>query len=280
MISVVIPAYDEELVIGRCLTSLLDGIEDPGQLDVVVVCNGCSDRTADVAAAFGPPVRVLEMPVSSKPQALNRGDTVAKGFPRFYVDADVELSARALLEVAAVLESGQALAAAPRLEVDLEDRSWRIRAYYQVWCQLQYVGDDLIGSGVYALSELGRRRFDRFPAIIADDLFVRNLFGPGERVSLETCSFTVRPPRTLSALVRNKSRARAGDMQYHRLYGNGSDSRPDTSPALRRLARQPVLWPDLALYVAVSAATRARAMWKVRRGDLADWERDDTARQS
>ena len=278
MISVVIPARDEENVIGRCLATLLDGVDDRGQLDIVVVCNGCTDRTADVAAAFGPPVRILETPVPSKPEALNRGDAAAKGFPRFYVDADVELSGKALLEVAAVLEGGHALAAAPRLTVDLEDRAWRIRAYYQVWCQLRYVGDDLIGSGVYAVSETGRRRFDRFPDIIADDLFVRNLFDPGERVSLSSCSFTVRPPRTLSALVRNKSRARAGDMQYHRLYGNGADCRSDTSPALRRLALRPVLWPDLAVYVAVSAATRARAVWKVRRGDLAEWERDDTAR--
>jgi glycosyltransferase involved in cell wall biosynthesis len=280
VISVVIPAHDEENVIGRCLAGLLRGIERPDELDVVVVCNGCRDGTAAVAARFGPPVRVVETPVASKPAALDRGDAAAVGFPRFYLDADAELSGTALLEVAARLQAGDVLAAAPRLEVELDGRPWPIRAYYRVWSQLPYMGQDLIGSGVYALSEAGRRRFDRFPAIIADDLFVRNLFAPGERVSLDTCSFTVRPPRTLSALVRSKSRARAGDLQYRRLYGSGTGSRPGTARALCRLARQPGTWPGLGVYVAVSAATWARAAGKVRRGDLGSWDRDETARRS
>nr|BFE85750.1 hypothetical protein GCM10020093_083510 [Planobispora longispora] len=47
--SVVIPAHNEEGVLRRCLDGLLAGTE-PGELDVVVVANACTDRTADVAA--------------------------------------------------------------------------------------------------------------------------------------------------------------------------------------------------------------------------------------
>ena len=57
-ISVVIPAHDEEAVVGRCLAALLDGAR-PGELDVVVVCNGCTDATADIARGFGRGVRVV-----------------------------------------------------------------------------------------------------------------------------------------------------------------------------------------------------------------------------
>ncbi len=57
--SIIIPAHDESATIDACLTSLLD---DPhcDDLDVLVVCNGCTDDTADRARAHGAPVRVLE----------------------------------------------------------------------------------------------------------------------------------------------------------------------------------------------------------------------------
>ena len=64
--SVVIPAYDEAVVIERTLDSLFAGIE-PGELDVVVVCNGCADDTATLARASGHPVRVASCGVPRSP---------------------------------------------------------------------------------------------------------------------------------------------------------------------------------------------------------------------
>ena len=46
--TVVVPAHDEEPVIARCLAVLLDGAA-PGEFPVVVVVNGSTDRTAEVA---------------------------------------------------------------------------------------------------------------------------------------------------------------------------------------------------------------------------------------
>src|SRR4051794_31851306 len=69
--SVVIPAHDEESVIGRCLAAWSGELE-PGEAEVVVVANGCSDGTAEAARDFG--VRVLELPAASKSAALNAGD--------------------------------------------------------------------------------------------------------------------------------------------------------------------------------------------------------------
>ena len=41
MISIVIPAHNEANVIQRILSALTDGADD-GELDIVVVCNGCT----------------------------------------------------------------------------------------------------------------------------------------------------------------------------------------------------------------------------------------------
>ena len=66
----------------------------PGELDVVVVCNGCTDQTAELARSCGYQVRVVELASASKPAALRIGDAAALAFPRLYLDADVILPGR------------------------------------------------------------------------------------------------------------------------------------------------------------------------------------------
>ena len=168
-ISVVIPAHNEEVVLGRGLDGVLSGAL-LGEIDVVVVCNGCSDGTADVARSYGDRVRVIETPIPSKTHALNLGDEAARGFPRFYVDADVVLTLDGIRRIAARLGASGAPAAAPVMQVDLSGSSWPVRAFYAIWTQMPYTREGMIGVGVYALSEEGRRRFGRFPDVIADDV--------------------------------------------------------------------------------------------------------------
>src|SRR5260370_7459735 len=82
-------------------------------MDIIVVANGCADATAEVAASFGPAVRVLTLPVACKHEALAAGDRAAAGFPRIYVDADVELRLHDVRALAAALWPPGGLAAAP-----------------------------------------------------------------------------------------------------------------------------------------------------------------------
>src|SRR5690349_895845 len=116
--AIVIPAHNEAGTIALCL-SALGGGSARERVEVIVVCNGCSDDTAARARSVGPWVRVIETPVGSKSFALNLGDQAATAFPRFYVDADVRLSADALQKVASALSEGGYLAAAPRAWLDL-----------------------------------------------------------------------------------------------------------------------------------------------------------------
>lgn len=278
MISVVIPAHNEERTIRRCLASLLEDAR-PGELEVVVACNGCSDATAKVAREFGPAVRVVETERAGKPIALNLGDEAASGFPRFYVDADIEVSTAALRACAQALEAPGVEAAAPALRVDLRDCPWSVRAYYRIWLEIPYVRSGLIGSGVYGLSEAGRARFERFPEIIADDLFVRNLFRADERRSVPEASFTMRAPRSLEDLVKRKTRVFAGNLQLGSAPDPGAGARRSRVPeSLGTVLAKPWLLPALPVYLYVSSRARMRAEARARRGDFATWDRDESTR--
>src|SRR5580704_13981625 len=132
-------------------------------MDIIVVANGCTDDTAEVAASFGPAVRVLTLPVASKHEALTAGDRAAAGFPRIYVDADVELRADDARALAAALRQPGVLAAAPRRALQTEHSPWPVRWYYDIWSRLPEVQCGLFGRGVIAVSEPGHQRLAALP---------------------------------------------------------------------------------------------------------------------
>ncbi len=275
--SVVVPAHDEELVLEGFLTTLLADAE-PDELEVVVVCNGCRDRTAELARRF--PVRVLELEQASKHGALNAGDRAATRFPRFYVDADVRVTAGALREASRVLASGSALAAAPAVWFDLAGCSPAVRAYYRVWGTLPYCRGDLVGSGVYGVSGRGHLRLGPFPPIIADDLWFRDHFRPGERRSVANARFVQHPPRDLRSLVRVRTRQRLGNLELEargeRPASAAAAAKHDRRKALASF-RSPAVAVAAPVYLAVNALAkrRARRRWRDRR---LHWDSDVTGR--
>ncbi len=277
MISVIIPAHNESAVIRRTLMTMTAGAE-PGELDVVVVCNGCSDDTATVAREFGSPVRVIETSIAGKPHALNLGDEAACGFPRVYADADVLVTPSVLRSLARRLEPGDVLAVAPTPSMDLAGCSWLVRAFYGIRSLLPSAREGIGGSGVYALSEAGRRRFESFPQVIADDGYVRIQFPSGERLTVKGVHSTVFPPRTIKALLATKTRAHQGSFElmemFPQLWKNKGESNNDSLIGLFKDLR---LWPKLAVYCLVTLAAKRQARQRLQRG-AATWERDGTSR--
>jgi glycosyltransferase involved in cell wall biosynthesis len=280
-ISVVIAAHNEEEVLGRSLDALL-GDAGPNELELVVVCNGCVDRTAAVARGYGDRVRVIETPRASKTGALNLGDAVVSAFPRLYVDADVTLSFDSLRRIAASLADGRALAAAPVMDLDLDGASFGVRAYYRIWTLLPYVREGMIGVGVYALSRDGRGRFGAFPEVLADDGYVRMLFDVSERVRVDDAPVRVYAPKRLSDLTRIKTRSVLGRYQLRQRFPelvSADRSSKSYGNALGMVALRPWLWPAATVYAAVVLVTRRRA--RRRLPSIADyvWERDRSSRE-
>lgn len=277
VISVVIPAHNEERVIGRLLEGLLAEAND-GEFDVVVVSNGSSDGTA-AAAAQRSGVRVLEIEDASKHLALLAGDRAATGFPRLYVDADIELdtaSARALVEA---LSADGVLAVAPSRDLRVASSAWAVRAYYRVWDRLPSVRNGLHGRGVLGVNEAGFARIADRPELIGDDLYLHSRFGPTERRVVPESRSVVRGPRTVGDLIRRRTRAAQANTQLGTRTSGETITTGSSGRELARLARyEPALWPSLAMFVTVTVVARARAWWLRRRGSVGVWLRDESSR--
>jgi glycosyltransferase involved in cell wall biosynthesis len=268
-------------VIARCLESLLrDRTQD--EVEIIVVCNGCSDNTAEIARRFGEPVRVIETDVPSKTNALNLGDAAASAFPRFYLDADVVISLAAIRKIAAALNRGQALAAAPRpVNVFLPGATWGVRAYYRFWTALPYIQEGMIAAGAYALSEQGRGRFESFPDVIADDGYVRLLFEPGERMQTPDAISEVFAPLALRDLLKIKTRSRLGVLQLRRRYPELANREAQTKHyrhALFAMLSRPSLYLSAVPYAYVAVASWLRAKRQMNESGRYVWERDESSR--
>lgn len=281
MTSVVIAAHNEELVLGRCLDALLADFA-PGELDITVVANGCTDATAVVAAAR-PGVRVLDLHEPGKANALNAGDAIAVGFPRIYLDADIVLppgAVQALTE--ALAGEGAPLAVVPRRILELAGRPPLVRAFYAINSRLPVYERGLFGRGVIALSETGHARYDAFPDVVADDLFLDSLFTWDEKGQVDGATSRVATPRRVRDLVRRLARARSGNEALRAAAAKG-----EVRSQVRQAARsswlrnvvlpRPWLLPAAVCYVGIILAAELVARRSPRAGE--HWARDESSRQ-
>lgn len=277
--SIIIPAHNEASVLGRCLSNLLTGTL-PGELEIIVVANGCNDKTCEVAREFGDAVRVLETPAASKVEALNIGDRTASHFPRFYVDADVQISIEAVRETCQLLDRDGVLAASPKLSWDLSQSSLGVKCFYHVWRLQPYFDDGRLGSGVYALNSEGHKRLHKFPDVTADDEYVRQLFKPAERATAFGSSFLVTPPSSLLDLVKIKTRSRRGTQQLkEHVVTLQHDARRRRWGFARRLAIRPHLYIPALVYFGVALATSFKAHFSRHLNHNSLWERDVSSRR-
>jgi glycosyltransferase involved in cell wall biosynthesis len=277
MISIIIPAHNEAAVIARGLQALLTGAK-PDELEIIVVCNGCTDNTADIARCFAPTVRVIETDVPSKTNALNLGDAAALSYPRIYVDADVVITLDAARALVGRLSKGDIHAVAPTPVIDVGSCSPRVRAYYAVRSRLPSARQGLGGSGVYALSAAGRARFDEFPNITADDAYVRLQFSPTERATIPSSVSTVYAPRTLRSLMAIRTRIYFGTGELARRFPEiMANADASNNRSLIGLLKRPTMWPAVATYLYVNTVARYFAYSRTYRRSF-KWTHDQSSR--
>lgn len=277
MISVVIPACNEGTVIKRALNGITNGARD-GELDVIVVCNGCADDTAEQARQIGYPIRVVETLAKSKTYALNLGDAAAGAtFPRVYMDADVVLNVEGLRALSNRLDRGDILAVAPSGRVVVDGCGLLARWYYDIAWLLPSARDGFGASGVYALSREGRQRFDIFPNIIADDMYVQSHFKLHECETVVSAASTVFRPAKLRDILRIDIRVKRGNRQVAHAFPYLSRDRRRNHRTILALFGRLSLWPKLVVYCGVVVIAEIAARWPAGRSGYR-WLRDESTR--
>lgn len=95
--SVIIPAYQAEVTLPRCLAALDDQSVAPDRYEIIVVDDGSRDATAAVAEKLArgkrpgrPPMRVIRASHGGPAQARNIGAAAAQGRILLFTDADCE----------------------------------------------------------------------------------------------------------------------------------------------------------------------------------------------
>lgn len=265
-------------MIGRCLESLFEGLQT-GELEVVVVCNGCRDGTAEVARGFGRSVAVIQIDEASKPAALRAGDRHLQTFPRLYLDADVVLPGRTARRVLTRLSREGALAARPPFRYETSRSSALIRRYYRARMRMPAFTKSIWGAGVYGLSAAGRARFATYPDVVADDLFVDQHFKPGEIEIVGDEPVVVVAPARLGDLLKVRRRAYRGAAENRSLaLVEGATS--TTTSTMRDVTRLASSGPsgvlDAMTYVFITVMARVYVAF----GRSTRWERDDSSRAS
>jgi glycosyltransferase involved in cell wall biosynthesis len=278
MSTIIIPAHNESGVIANTLESLLQQAEDDDE--IFVISNGCIDETEAIARSYEPRITVINSPIPSKVNALNLGDQCARTYPRIYMDADIKLADGALGAIKKTLAAGNYLAVSPEPIMDFGRSSWAVKAYYYIWLSMPFCKSGMIGAGVYALSEEGRKRFDHFPDVIADDGFVRALFKEHERGKAIGAKAIVRAPATLYWLMKIKVRSRMGQMQLASMFPELiKNERKNLPEGISNTLIKPLNWPKVIIYLYISVASRIQAHRRMVNIAAYQWEQDISSRK-
>ena len=253
-ISVLIPAHNEAAYLPACLDALL--ASDPvDEVEVIVIANGCTDDTADIARGFdtqadarGWTLLVLDLAQGGKLGAWNAGEAAASGAALIYLDADVLVSPQVVVQIAHALDTDLPRYASGRANVTLSGRDALTNLYTRFWHTTPFMVHGVPGFGVFAMNRVGRARWGTWPDIISDDTFARLNFAPDERLSVPA-TYDWPMIEGFKRLVQVRRRQDIGVAEiaarYPALMAN-DDVHDQTLPLWRRALRDPVAFVAFA----------------------------------
>jgi glycosyltransferase involved in cell wall biosynthesis len=239
-ISVVIPVFNGEKWVAQCVENML--AQSHKDLEVIVVDDGSTDRSAEIAARY--PVTLLRQPNSGVSAARNRGLAEATGDYIHFMDVDDSINLDYYAHMAAAVEcTGAELAYGGWIHEALPGLT---HLYTERW--LVSVAEDKFGitnilmqGGASrfivsrALLERIGLRFDESHSHGEDTLFsIQALHEAGSVVTVpgaeycykfrSTSAMRNRDARARRARKKSRSRAKAARMELMREYGLGAIS--------------------------------------------------------
>jgi len=148
-ISVVIPAFNEERLLGETVRSVKTAVaafsRRNWETELIVCDNNSTDHTAEVARAAG--ATVVFEPVNQIARARNRGAAAASGDWLIFVDADSHPGIELFAEVAEQIASGRCLAGGAT--VKLNGRYPKASMVTRLWNGLSRALHWLAGSFIF-----------------------------------------------------------------------------------------------------------------------------------
>ena len=127
-LSVVIDTYNHERYIERCVQSAVEQDFPSAEYEIIVVDDGSSDRTAEVAERFAPGVRVLRKKNGGQASAFNAGVAESRGEVVAFLDGDDWFASGKLTAVMEALERNPSVEAATHGYYEFRDETGEAKA--------------------------------------------------------------------------------------------------------------------------------------------------------
>ncbi len=148
-ISIIVPAFNEEKLLGATLRSIraaAEAFHQRGWTTEVIVCdNNSTDRTAEVARGEG--AQVVFEPVNQISRARNAGAAAATGDWLVFVDADSHPSRELFADASDAMTSGKYLAGG--VTVRLDEFSWSLSFLTGLWNAISRIRKWCAGSFIF-----------------------------------------------------------------------------------------------------------------------------------
>ena len=101
LVSIIIPTYNSEKTIGKCLKGIID--QEYKNIETIVVDCGSKDKTLEIAAAFS--AKILKINIPSMTKQTNIGALNSNGKYIYRLDSDVIVSNQLIIECVAKCET-------------------------------------------------------------------------------------------------------------------------------------------------------------------------------
>jgi exopolysaccharide biosynthesis WecB/TagA/CpsF family protein len=136
-LAVIVPAHDEELLIGRCLTSIRKQSYPCDLYRVIVIADNCSDDTVNVAREAG-----AEVMVRDEPEDPGKGQTLRWAMDRVLA-ADPSVDAIVVMDADSIADGGMLAA----LEAELAEGYPVVQADYRLLEEVGSPRSEMIAAG-------------------------------------------------------------------------------------------------------------------------------------
>ena len=152
MLSFIVPAYNEELELPATLTAIHTAAANSETYEIIVVNDGSTDATAEVAENGG--ARVVTIHRRQIAAARNAGAREARGDVLFFVDADTRITSRVVSAAVTALQNGS-VGGGARVEIEEEIPKWA-RIFLTGFGKLYFAAN--LGAGAFLFTS--RKRFE------------------------------------------------------------------------------------------------------------------------